>query len=182
MDMDADSDSEEPFQPIRRNLHAPQPCIRPLPSSRPQRPLSPHPKYHRLGKGKRSTTKPPRQPTSHLVPSDKKEAGITSLPQLSKFILIASFLASTNPPECDLRIFGRGLDEKKKRNRRVSGKPTKTTRGLTKVAQRLLGTTLFMLDRMLAILGALFEEDYRVHAHASGGGDGYGDITRSCVR
>jgi origin recognition complex subunit 5 len=51
-----------------------------------------------------------------MVPSDKKEAGITSLPQLPKFIPIASFLASTNPPESDLRIFGRGLDEKKKRN------------------------------------------------------------------
>ena len=49
----------------------------------------------------------------------------------------------------------------------MSDKPTKTTGGLTKVAQRLLRATSFTLDRTLAILGALFEEDSRIHAHAS---------------
>ena len=112
----------------------------------------------------------PPTTTKTIVPSDEKDAGITSLPRLSKFILLASFLASTNPPKSDLRIFGRGLDEKKKRKQHASGKPTKTKGGVMKVAQCLLGPTLFMLDRMLAILGALLEEndvDSRIHAHTS---------------
>ena len=62
------------------------------------------------------------------------------------------------------------MDEKKKRKRRASGKPTKTKGGVTKVAQRLIGPTSFTLDRMLAILGALLEEndvDSRIHGHTS---------------
>ena len=39
------------------------------------------------------------------------------LPRMSKFILLASFLASTNPTKSDLRMFGRALDERKKRKR-----------------------------------------------------------------
>ena len=36
---------------------------------------------------------------------------------------MASFIASTNPPKSDMRMFGRGLDEKKskKRIRRLGG-------------------------------------------------------------
>ncbi len=43
--------------------------------------------------------------------------GIHSLPRMSKFIMIASFLASMNPAKSDLRMFGRGIDEKKRRRR-----------------------------------------------------------------
>ena len=49
--------------------------------------------------------------------SGDKEEGIRTLPRLSKFILLAAFLASTNPPKSDLRMFGRGLDEKKRKRR-----------------------------------------------------------------
>ena len=87
--------------------------------------------------------------TTHQRPQ-KPLYRVTSLPRLSKFILTVFFLASTNPPNFDLRIFGRGLDETKKRKRCL----TKTKGELTKDAQRLLGPTLFTLDRMLAILGA----------------------------
>lgn len=49
--------------------------------------------------------------------------GTNALPRISKFILVASFIASTNPPKSDMRMFGRGLDEKKskKRIRRLGG-------------------------------------------------------------
>jgi len=47
------------------------------------------------------------------------------LPRMSKFILVAAFLASTNPAKTDLRMFGRGLDEKKKR--RKGGSPRKSS-------------------------------------------------------
>ena len=50
-----------------------------------------------------------------------KMDNMDALPRMSKFILLASFLASTNPAKTDLRMFGRGLDEKKKRRRKGGG-------------------------------------------------------------
>ena len=48
--------------------------------------------------------------------------------------------------------------EEEKETKCMSGKSTKT-KGVTKVAQRLLGPASFMLDGMPAILGALLEEN-----------------------
>lgn len=45
---------------------------------------------------------------------------VDHLPRMSKFILIAAFLASTNPAKSDLRMFGRGPEERKKRRRKSS--------------------------------------------------------------
>ena len=86
---------------------------------------------------------------------------VQHLPRLSKYILVAAFLASTNPAKSDLRMFGRGLDERKKKRRRaVTATPKKgTATGAAKVPQRLLGPSPFPLDRLLAILGALLEEN-----------------------
>ena len=41
-----------------------------------------------------------------------------SLPRMAKFILVSAFLASTNPAKSDLRMFGRGPDERKKRRKK----------------------------------------------------------------
>ncbi|KAI0701668.1 putative origin recognition complex, subunit 5-like protein [Earliella scabrosa] len=90
------------------------------------------------------------------------EAGIEALPRMARFVLIAAFLASTNPPRSDLRMFGRGPDERKRRKRKV-GTPRKPKPGTTgtavKIPQRLLGPTTFPLDRLIAILGVLLEEN-----------------------
>ena len=60
-------------------------------------------------------------------------------------------------------MFGRGPDERAKRRRRKVGTPRKPKPGTTgtavKVPQRLLGPTTFPLDRLLAILGVLLEEN-----------------------
>lgn len=62
------------------------------------------------------------QPLTQL-PHPKNELGgtntlsLNSLPRMSKFVLVASFLASTNPAKSDMRMFGRGLDEKKRKRR-----------------------------------------------------------------
>jgi origin recognition complex subunit 5 len=61
-----------------------------------------------------------------------EEGGIKSLPRMSKFILVAAFLASTNPAKSDIRMFGRGLDEKK-RKRRVRKATGNTKSGPAKV-------------------------------------------------
>ena len=91
------------------------------------------------------------------------EASIEALPRMAKFVLVAAFLASTNPARSDLRMFGRGLDERAKRRRRKVGTPRKPKPGTTgtavKIPQRLLGPTAFPLDRLIAILGVLLEEN-----------------------
>lgn len=52
------------------------------------------------------------------MPDDIKGPGLLeSLSRMAKFILLAAFLASTNPAKSDMRMFGRGPDERKKRRR-----------------------------------------------------------------
>ena len=41
------------------------------------------------------------------------------LPRMSKLILLAAYLASTNPTKSDIRMFGRALNERKKRRRGI---------------------------------------------------------------
>ncbi|OCH85973.1 hypothetical protein OBBRIDRAFT_890805 [Obba rivulosa] len=87
---------------------------------------------------------------------------IHAFPRTSQFILVAAFLASTNSPKSDMRMFGRGTDERAKRRRRKGGSPRKAREGTggggIKIPQRLLGPTPFPVDRLLAILGVLLEE------------------------
>lgn len=72
-------------------------------------------------------SKPFTHTQQHRPPSNTfsliTATGANALPRISKFILVASFLASTNPPKSDIRMFGRGLDEKKRKRRirRVGG-------------------------------------------------------------
>ncbi|KAF8638455.1 hypothetical protein AX17_002189 [Amanita inopinata Kibby_2008] len=139
----ADDPSSTPHTP-RRN--------RTLRSSVPNTPHTP-----------RTPRTAPAVTYSHNLNQNSKDLpviGLVTLPRISKFILIASFLASTNPAKSDLRMFGRGLDEKKRRRRRtVSTGSAKSNGAPAKVPQRLLGPAPFPLDRMLAILGALMEEN-----------------------
>ena len=52
------------------------------------------------------------------------EAVARSLPTLQKYILLASFLASSNPPRTDMRMFSRSRETQSKRRR--GGTPRKT--------------------------------------------------------
>lgn len=60
---------------------------------------------------------------------DLHSRDIRAFPRMSKFILVAAFLASTNPPKSDMRMFGRGPDERAKRRRRKGGSPRKAKAG-----------------------------------------------------
>ncbi|KIP09359.1 hypothetical protein PHLGIDRAFT_504934 [Phlebiopsis gigantea 11061_1 CR5-6] len=88
------------------------------------------------------------------------ERALRELPRIAKFVLIAAYLASTNPARTDMRMFGRGPDARSKR-RRKGGSPRKTSAkaSAVKIPQRLLGPMPFPLDRMVAILGILLEEN-----------------------
>lgn len=79
---------------------------------------------------------PPRHApslVSKMASQSQRNQGIETLPRMAKFILLASFLASTNPAKTDLRMFGRGLDERTKRRRRKAGTPRKTSAKSTAV-------------------------------------------------
>lgn len=99
----------------------------------------------------------------NLSSSDMKETLplSASLPRLSQFILIAAYIASMNPVKSDLRMFGRGLDGKKRRRRanRRQMANAKPKSGPAKIPQRFLGPSPFPLERLIAILGALMEEN-----------------------
>ncbi|KAJ3839619.1 origin recognition complex subunit 5 C-terminus-domain-containing protein [Lentinula raphanica] len=84
-----------------------------------------------------------------------------SLPRLSQFILIAAYIASMNPPKSDLRLFGRAADDKKRRRRPVKRQMAnaKPKSGPAKIPQRFLGPSPFPLERLIAILGSLVEEN-----------------------
>jgi origin recognition complex subunit 5 len=65
-----------------------------------------------------------------------EQGGMELLPRMSKFTLVAAFLASTNPAKSDIRMFGRGLDEKKrkrkvKNSKAAKGGPAKVSRALS---------------------------------------------------
>ncbi|KAL0956951.1 hypothetical protein HGRIS_003052 [Hohenbuehelia grisea] len=95
--------------------------------------------------------------------SSARAHDLEALPRMHKFILLAAFIASNNPAKSDLRMFGRGVDERTrgKRRRRGGGAGRKGGRGAskaTKIPQRLVGPSPFPLDRLLALLGALLEE------------------------
>lgn len=77
---------------------------------------------------------PPRQLTSIPVnmPQDQDtHRTLKGLPRMAKFILIASYIASNNPAKTDMRMFGRGRDERKRK--RKGGSPRKTTAKSTAV-------------------------------------------------
>jgi len=105
---------------------------------------------------------PPNQLTSISVkmPEDQNSLRVLkSLPRMAKFILIASFLASTNPAKSDMRMFGRGPEERKRRRKGGGPRKNSTKSTAVRIPQRLLGPMAFPLDRMTAILGVLLEEN-----------------------
>ncbi|KAK7691496.1 hypothetical protein QCA50_004895 [Cerrena zonata] len=103
------------------------------------------------------SAKPPAQMKNDPAPqlSDLSQ----SISRMAKFILVAAFLASTNPAKSDLRMFGRGPDERKRKRRRGGTVRRIGKSGAVKIPQRLLGPIAFPLDRLIAILGVLLEEN-----------------------
>jgi origin recognition complex subunit 5 len=75
------------------------------------------------------------------------------LPKLTKYLVIASFLASYNPARLDSRFFTKGGEGKKK-----VGKKGSIYNG-SKKRQQLLGPKSFPLERMLAIFYSIVNEN-----------------------
>ncbi|KAG2173143.1 hypothetical protein INT43_004516 [Umbelopsis isabellina] len=82
--------------------------------------------------------------------------GDFDLPYYTKFLLIASYLASYNPPRFDVRYFAKVGEEKRKRKRGIQ-KPVHDKSG-GKMRQQLLGPKAFPVERMLAIFYSIIDE------------------------
>jgi origin recognition complex subunit 5 len=126
---------------------------------------------------------PARSTTTAVVASanDKeKQNGITTqLPYYSRLLLVASYLASFNPPRNDSILFMKAASSK----RRKRGGGTALSRAGTskhrKISRKLLGPQAFVLERMLAIFHAIrIDADGRGKHNSGKGGkiEGGADI------
>ncbi|XP_013193881.2 origin recognition complex subunit 5 [Amyelois transitella] len=85
--------------------------------------------------------------------STKTFAQSFELPYYAKFLLIAAYLASYNPPKEDKRLFMKNHGKQRKRLQQVKAK--------AKISEKLntqLGPKMFTLDRLLAIFYAILED------------------------
>ncbi|XP_063833644.1 origin recognition complex subunit 5 [Ostrinia nubilalis] len=85
--------------------------------------------------------------------STKTFAQSFELPYYAKYLLIAAYLASYNPPKEDKRLFMKYHGKQRKRLQQVKAK--------AKINEKLntqLGPKVFTLDRLLAIFYAILEE------------------------
>lgn len=85
--------------------------------------------------------------------STKTFAQSFELPYYAKYLLIASYLASYNPPKEDKRLFMKYHGKKRKRLQQVRAKAK-----ITEKLNTQLGPKVFTLDRLLAIFYAILEE------------------------
>ncbi|KAG0259398.1 Origin recognition complex subunit 5 [Mortierella polycephala] len=90
------------------------------------------------------------------------------LPYYTKFILIASFLASYNPPRLDMRYFAKVSNQGGKMTKRAKVSAAKRhghDQLGSKLRQQLLGPKTFPIERMLAIFYSILDEDVEENIH-----------------
>ncbi|KAG0174200.1 Origin recognition complex subunit 5 [Apophysomyces sp. BC1021] len=80
------------------------------------------------------------------------------LPYFTKFLLIASYLASYNPPRFDVRYFSKTAEQRKKKKGGGSRNSRVDSQGGGKMRQQLLGPKAFPVERMLAIFYSIVED------------------------
>lgn len=107
--------------------------------------------------GKENTAQPQsynlENTLKHELTSTKTFAQSFELPYYAKYLLIAAYLASYNPPKEDKRLFMKNHGKQRKRLQQVKAK--------AKISEKLntqLGPKVFTLDRLLAIFYAILEE------------------------
>lgn len=121
--------------------------------------------YLRISNSKPSTQSPGKENTDQAysfnientlkqeLTSTKTFAQSFELPYYAKYLLIAAYLASYNPPKEDKRLFMKNHGKQRKRLQQVRAK--------AKISEKLntqLGPKVFTLDRLLAIFYAILEE------------------------
>ena len=97
-----------------------------------------------------------------LAPKKRPAAQAMELPYYTRYLLLAAYLASHNPPRTDQTFFSKASEKKKKRKKK-SGAPATPGGGggagrpqkHRKLSRRLLGPQPFGLERWLAIFHAI---------------------------
>ncbi|KAI0445681.1 origin recognition complex subunit 5 C-terminus-domain-containing protein [Xylaria telfairii] len=122
-----------------------------------------------------SVLEPGIQRSSRAAPEKKKSTDLsTLLPPTARYLLIAAYLASHNAPRHDNVLFST-WHAGGKRRRRGGATPNGTGRGRRathrRIARKLLGPGVFVLERMVAIYVATRQEWVGVDG-AKGGVDG----------
>ncbi|KAF7726968.1 Origin recognition complex subunit 5 [Apophysomyces ossiformis] len=80
------------------------------------------------------------------------------LPYFTKFLLIASYLASYNPPRFDVRYFSKTAEQRKKKKGGGTRNSRVDAQGGGKMRQQLLGPKAFPVERMLAIFYSIVDD------------------------
>ncbi|CAO3588911.1 unnamed protein product [Absidia cylindrospora] len=84
--------------------------------------------------------------------------GDFDLPYYTKFLLLACYLASYNPPRFDVRYFARGREERSKKKGGGTRKGKAENTG-GKMRQQLVGPKAFPMERMLAIFYSIIDDE-----------------------
>ncbi|PMD38737.1 hypothetical protein L207DRAFT_513228 [Hyaloscypha variabilis F] len=107
------------------------------------------------------STPPPTSLSQAGTTKTKQHTLANLLPHTSRLLLIASYLASYNPPRLDTVLFMK-TSLQKRRKKGGGTALTRTTKASAsksrKISRKLLGPQAFVLERMLAIFHAIKEE------------------------
>jgi origin recognition complex subunit 5 len=90
----------------------------------------------------------------------KLPALATQLPFYTRLLLIASYLASFNPPKTDITHFMKSAVARRRKKGGGTALTKKSNLKHRKISRKLLGAQTFVLERMLAIFGCLKEDAY----------------------
>ncbi|KAI7849589.1 origin recognition complex subunit 5-like protein [Circinella umbellata] len=86
-----------------------------------------------------------------------REKGEFDLPYYTKFLLLASYLASYNPARYDVRYFSK-VGEARTRKKGGGTRKSKADQGGGKMRPQLLGPKAFPMERMLAIFYSIIDD------------------------
>ncbi|KAI9311121.1 origin recognition complex subunit 5 C-terminus-domain-containing protein [Dichotomocladium elegans] len=92
-----------------------------------------------------------------LKQTGSRDKGYFALPYYTKFLLLASFLASYNPPRYDVRYFAKTAEARRKKKGGGTRKGKADNTG-GKMRTQLLGPKAFPVERMLAIFYSIIDD------------------------
>ncbi|KAK3170045.1 hypothetical protein OEA41_009430, partial [Lepraria neglecta] len=105
-------------------------------------------------------------PITPTAPNVKASKYSHTLPYYPAHLLVASYLASHNPPKHDITLFSKSsLSKRRKRGGGTALTPHRASKH-RKISRKLLGPQLFPLERLFAIFHAILP-----HTYSSGGAD-----------
>ncbi|KAJ3166861.1 Origin recognition complex subunit 5 [Geranomyces variabilis] len=92
-------------------------------------------------------------------PQTRAGPGAMDLPYYTKFLIIAAFLASYNPPRLDVRFFAKDRSDEVTRRKGGKGRAGRVQKEGGKMRQQLLGPKAFPVERMLAIFYSILPDE-----------------------